>query len=747
MSIGKRRPRVSRAQLRPSAATLSLKQDRQARQRTRAIRLALVVISLLATAAIVHGSGPPFNYRIGERADREIRVNVKEFRIRNQTKTSNERQTAADQVPPSMVNDPAQILELADRLDDLTVTIAKAPRFEELRDTVKAAWKLRPEVFAEIKAAVATPAGKDGLHAQIVAAFRPIARDGVLGAGTLPLNEESSLTLSIREKGEPPSRARTVSRERIIPERMTKPDGAVFQEFRGAFTTPRIGQVLFGLIADKFDGTPTLSFEAEATAVAREAARAAVADHYDTFTKGEVLVEQGQTIGEEQLILLRLEHDEALKALSFGDRARRALGILALVIALYILTGYYACRHESRFVRDPRKIAMICGLVVMAPAAVRLLSMHTWNAELVPVAIAAMIVAIAYNPNFALMVTFTISLLTCVALGTDLAHFLVLMGGTAAGALTLTEVRTRTKLIKVGATASITYFLMTWATGLWLDQPTELVRSDSFWRAGWGLMAGFFLGGSLPFLEGALGIVTGISLLELGDNTHPLLQELVRRAPGTHNHSITVGAIAESAAERIGADALLVRIGAYFHDIGKMLKPHYFVENQVGTANRHAKLAPAMSTLIIIGHVKDGVDLGRQHHLPEPILDLIEQHHGTTLVEYFYFEANRRNGNNPDAPSVPESAFRYPGPRPQTREAAILMVADAVESASRTLSEPTPSRLEGLVSDLIDKRLRDGQFDECGLTLREIAEVRDSLIKSLIGIYHGRVKYPEHRSA
>ncbi len=404
-------------------------------------------------------------------------------------------------------------------------------------------------------------------------------------------------------------------------------------------------------------------------------------------------------------------------------------------------------RHESRFVEDPRKIALICGLVVMVPAAIRLLNMQTWDAELVPVAIATMIVAIAYNPNFALMVTFTVSLLTCVALGTDLAHFLVLMGGTAAGALTLTEVRTRTKLIKVGATAAITYFLMTWATGWWLDRPTDLVRSDSFWRAGWGLMAGFFLGGSLPFLEGALGIVTGISLLELGDNTHPLLQELVRRAPGTHNHSITVGAIAESAAERVGADALLVRIGAYFHDIGKMLKPHYFVENQIGTANRHAKLAPAMSTLIIIGHVKDGVDLGRQHHLPEPILDLIEQHHGTTLVEYFYYEANRRNGSNPDGSSVPESAFRYPGPKPQTKEAAILMVADAVESASRTLSEPTPSRIEGLVSELVDKRLRDGQFDECGLTLREIAEIRESLIKSLIGIYHGRVKYPEHRTA
>ncbi len=747
MSIGKRRLRPSRAQLRPSAATISLKEDRQARQRHRAGRLALVVASLLATAAVVHGSGPPFTYRLGQRADREIRVNVKEFRMRNQTKTSNERQAAADQVPPAMVNDPAPILELADRLDDLTVAISRASRFEDLHDAVRSNWKLRPEIFAAIKSAVAAPADRDRLHAQITSAFRPLVRDGILGAGALPTNEESARILAVRQKGEPRVRARQVALERVIPERMTKPDGAVFQEFCGAFTPPQVGQVLFGLIAEKLDSTPTLTFEAEATASAREDARDRVPDHYDIYTRGEVLVEQGQAIGEEQLILLKLEHERAAELLGLGDRLRRGLGILSLVIALYLLTGYYAYRHETRFVHEPRRIALICGLVLMAPAVVRLLNMHTWDAELVPVAIAAMIVAIAYNPNFALMVTFTISLLTCVTLGTDLAHFLVLMGGTAAGALTLNEVRTRTKLIKVGATAALTYFLMTWATGLWQDQPIELVRSDSFWRAGWGLMAGFFLGGSLPFLEGSLGIVTGISLLELGDNTHPLLQELVRRAPGTHNHSITVGAIAEAAAERIGADALLVRIGAYFHDIGKMLKPHYFIENQVGGTNRHSKLAPAMSTLIIIGHVKDGVDLGRQHHLPEPIIDLIEQHHGTTLVEYFYYEANRRNGNNPDAVAVPESAFRYPGPKPQTREAAILMVADAVESASRTLSEPTPARIEGLVEVLVDKRLRDGQFDECGLTLREIAEIRESLIKSLIGIYHGRVKYPEHRTA
>ncbi|MGO9601731.1 MAG: HD family phosphohydrolase [Isosphaeraceae bacterium] len=746
MSIGKRRPRLPRAQLRSLPSAFG-KQSRLARQRTRLVCLSILAVTVVVTAAIVHGAGPPFTYRLGERPDREIRVRVKEFRIRNQTKTSNERQAAADKVPPSMQNDPAPIKDLANRLDDLTVTIARSSRFENVPETVRTAWKLRPESYLDIKAATDTPQRRDNLHAQLRKAFVPLLQDGVLGPEALPRNEDASPLLAVHGIGDPPAASHLVERDRVVPERIVKTEGPVYRDFVAAFTAPRIGEVLFQLVADRVDGRPTLTYEPEVTARLRDQARSQVEERYDTFSRGDVLVEQGQSIGEEQLILLRMEHEQARKSLSLMERVRRGLGILGLVAALFLLTGYYVYWHEPKIAADLRHVATSCGLIVLSLAVVRLLANQTWNAEVVPVAIGAMVLAIAYNPNFSLIATFGLSVLTCIALGGGIGLFMVVMGGTAAGVLALHEVRTRTKLIKVGATAALGYMTLTWATGLWEHQPLDLVRSDGLWRAGWGLMAGFFLGGSLPFLENAFGIVTGISLLELGDITHPLLQELVRRAPGTHNHSITVGALAEAAAERIGANALLVRIGAYFHDIGKMLKPHYFVENQFGSANRHANLAPAMSTLIIIGHVKDGVDLGRQHHLPEPIIDLIEQHHGTTLVEYFFHEANRRNGANPDGSVVAESAFRYPGPKPQTREAAILMMADCVESASRTLSEPTPSRLEGLASELIDKRLRDGQFDECGLTLREIAEIRDSLIKSLIGIYHGRVKYPEQRTA
>ena len=744
MSFGKRRPKPFRVQLKYFSAN-ALREDRVARQRDRVVRLSVVGLAILVTAALVHGSGPPFSYRLGQRPTRDLRVNVPQFQWRDPIKTNAERQRAADEVPPSMLNDPTALRDLAERLDDLVRTVAKAKRLDDLPKDLQVSWKMTRPLFEDLREASDTPERREDLRRRLVKAFEPLIRDGVLGPGVLPRQEESSRNFSIRTLEQSTLDAHVVSLDRVLRERLTKPDGLVPREFVEAFSNPRLGQGLFTLVAEKIAGTPTLTYEADLTAARREEARESVKDVFVTYKRGDVLIEQDREIREEHLMLLRKEHATAVDSIGLEGKVRRAASGLALVAALFTLLGVYTNRHEPKIAADVKRIMMVCGLVVATMGLVRLLAPQPWDAELVPVAITAMILAIAYNPYFALIVTFGLCILTTLTTGGGIGYFIILMGGTAAGILTLNDVRTRTKLIKVGATAALGYASLTWAAGLWQNQAIGLIASDSLWRAGWGLMAGFFLGGSLPFVETAFGIVTGISLLELGDITHPLLQELVRRAPGTHNHSITVGTIAEAAAERIKANALLVRVGAYFHDIGKMLKPHYFVENQVGSASRHANLAPAMSTLIIIGHVKDGVDLGRQHHLPEPIIDLIEQHHGTTLVEFFYHEAHRRNGQNPDSSAVQESAFRYPGPRPRSKEAAILMLSDCVESASRTLSEPTPARIEGLVRDLIDKRLRDGQFDECGLTLREIGEIRESLIKSIIGIYHVRVKYPEQR--
>ncbi len=268
---------------------------------------------------------------------------------------------------------------------------------------------------------------------------------------------------------------------------------------------------------------------------------------------------------------------------------------------------------------------------------------------------------------------------------------------------------------------------------------------DALWYAGGAGLAGLFMTALLPFLEQLFDIQTDISLLELSDANHPLLKELVQRAAGTYNHSINVASIAEAAADSIGANGLLCRVGAYFHDVGKLRKPEYFIENQSGGVNKHDELVPTMSTLVIIAHVKDGAEIARSHRLPKRILDLIEQHHGTTLVEYFYRRATQQNEESENGTQIDESDFRYPGPKPQTPEAAVMMLADAVESASRALREPTPARLESLVREIAKKRLDDGQFDQCSITLEQLNTIQKSLIKSLNAMYHARVQYPDQQ--
>ena len=309
------------------------------------------------------------------------------------------------------------------------------------------------------------------------------------------------------------------------------------------------------------------------------------------------------------------------------------------------------------------------------------------RAEIVPVLIFGMTCAIAYKRELALLLAVSLLIFLGLVRGYSLAEFVVLVGATSAAIMLLGRIRSRSKLIKVGFFTGVVTIALSLITGLLEGQSLGQPLWNGALRNGlWAFVAGFFVTGLLPFIESVFGVLTDISLLELGDPSHPLLQELVRRAPGTYNHSINVASIAEAAAEAIGARRLLVRVGAYFHDIGKMLKPGYFVENQGSDVNRHDSLVPAMSTLIIIAHVKDGADLARQHHVPEPVIDFIEQHHGTTLVEYFYRRASQQCETNPNGGGVDEESFRYPGPKPQTREAAVLMLSDAVESAARRWS-------------------------------------------------------------
>lgn len=466
----------------------------------------------------------------------------------------------------------------------------------------------------------------------------------------------------------------------------------------------------------------------------------------EKYPRGMLLVPRGEAIQERQLDLLKEEHQAYLDSLSSKDHWYRAVALFLIFSLQTALVVMYVARFQTALAQSMSMIAGVCVLIFATIVLATVLSPPPWNALLLPMTFTAMVLTLAYNPQFALLMTFALELALTVVLGTNVDHLLIHMGGMATAILSLRHVRTRTQIVQVASAAGVVYFITTFAMGLLTEQTWSLTFADAFRYFVWGSLAGFLLTGLLPLVERAFSFVTDISLLELADGSHPLLQELVRRAPGTYTHSMTVATLAEASADAIGANPLLVRVGSYFHDIGKMLKPHYFIENQSGE-NRHDALEPALSTLVIIGHVKDGVALAQQYHLPRPIIDSIAQHHGTTLVEYFYREAMRIQESSGQGSVDLEACFRYPGPKPQTREQGILMISDAVESTSRSLANPTPGSLRKLVHDLLMKRLLDGQFEESGLTLTELHMIEEALSKSLIALFHARIKYPEAEPA
>ncbi len=498
---------------------------------------------------------------------------------------------------------------------------------------------------------------------------------------------------------------------------------------------------------------PTLSVNDARTKEAMDKAQNSVADIFVEYSKGQPLAKADQPLDHQHMALLRLENANAV---AVGQRPILQSIARAVTVTSLIFVGLLLCGIHMRY-RQSGPLARLTRLIVLLLMAVTTVALARWagladdwpHSELAPVFAFGAVMVIVYQQELALLMSGVVAMVVVLATGYGLSEFVLLMGVTTAAVLNLGRIRSRSKLPYVGLFAGVVAVLLRLGAGIIDDQPFNgwLLRDAAF-SGLWAVVAILFVYGLLPFIENFFGVLTDLSLLELGNVAHPLLQELVRRAPSTYNHSITVGSIAEAAAESIHARGLLVRMGAYFHDIGKMLKPDYFAENQGPDENRHETFTPSMSTLVIIAHIKDGADLARQHRLPQPIIDLIAQHHGTTRVEFFYGLATEQQQQaDPNGSEVDESNYRYPGPKPQTKEAAVLMLADTVESASRTLVDPAPARIESLVRELAEHRLHGGQFDESGLTLRELRTIEKSMVMSLISIYHGRIKYPEQKTA
>lgn len=505
----------------------------------------------------------------------------------------------------------------------------------------------------------------------------------------------------------------------------------------------------------RHDIAPSFTFDEDATRVAQDAAAAAVSPKYVDYKEGHIIYTRGDVLSPTQLALLAAEFDAFRTNTPAATRWLERLGILGIVaVVTLVIFGYFA-RFQSPVLANPSRllsiILVMLGLLALtvvtsaaAPIALLILGVA-------PTLLLGIILVVVYGQRVSMTVGALYAVLVCLALKVDIGFYVVLICGLGASVWQLREIRDRNRLIHAGAITGITIGVAAVMLSLMerslVDGFIKFTLIDALGGAGSGLVVGIFMLGILSSVERIFNVTTGLTLVELRDPKSRLLRELQHRAPGTWNHSLMVANIAEAAADAIGADSLLAYVGALYHDIGKMNKPAYFVENQVDGQNRHEKLSPAMSLLIIVGHVKDGIEMAREEGLPRPLHHFIEAHHGTTLVEYFYHVAKERAESGDTGEHVAEVEYRYPGPGPRTKEVAILMLADAVESASRTMSDPTPSRIEQLVRGLGQKRLLDHQFDDCDLTLRELRTIEDSIIKSLCAIHHTRISYPKDETS
>lgn len=496
---------------------------------------------------------------------------------------------------------------------------------------------------------------------------------------------------------------------------------------------------------------PNLTFNQRETESRRESARESVKPVFFKVKKGEMLVREGERIGPEHLLKLTEE-----------NRPRRGMDLIGRVPAMAILIGVllsvlYVVAAQS-LKKDARHLlfsgVMIFSMFVfmwvysfVAEEVARGFPLFSSTALLfaMPVAFGTMLIAIFQGMGVAVVASLIISVLASLLTDGRAEFFIYFLINSLAAAWGVRNCNERVVLIKTGLKVGLINVLLSLSVqtvyGSFYSADTVIGVAAGFMG---GVLAGIIATGILPLVEVSFGFTTDIKLLELGNLDQPPLRELMVQAPGTYHHSVIISNMVEATAKAIHANPLLAKVSAYYHDIGKIRKPLYFIENQMGGENKHEKLAPSMSSLILISHVKDGVELAKEQRLGREIIDIIQQHHGTNLISYFYHKAQERvltkSGKVSD---VKEEDFRYPGAKPQTKEAGLVMLADMVEAASRSLIDPTPARIQGMVQKIINKVFSDGQLDECELTLKDLHEIAKGFNKSLSGIFHQRIEYPD----
>lgn len=419
------------------------------------------------------------------------------------------------------------------------------------------------------------------------------------------------------------------------------------------------------------------------------------------------------------------------------------IGLLLYLFSIFMFAILFFKIFYSEIFNQPRQIILMeIIIILMLLLIISIETTQTLSKYLIPTAAASILLTILLNPEVALVNIFIIGLIAGIIGNFSLDGFFVCMVGGIAGIYSSRQVRNRKDLNRSGLYVLVANIVSITAVSLLTGESFTRLGINIGWGAGNALISVIIASGLLPIFESLFGITTSIRLLELGDFNQPLLKKLMLDAPGTYHHSLMVGNLVDNACEKIGANPLLSRVGAYYHDIGKMNNPHYFIENQMHARDNHKNLKPNISALILKRHVKDGLTMAEENKLDKVIKDFIVQHHGTTLIEFFYKKGLKETKNKS---AVDKKEYRYPGPRPRTKEAGVLMLADSVEAACRVLDEPTYSRISGLVTKIINNKFIDEQLSHCNITLSNLEDIQKSFTKSLSSIYHSRIEYPEDK--
>ncbi|MBQ1455016.1 MAG: HDIG domain-containing protein [Thermoguttaceae bacterium] len=727
-------------------------------------KLVTIVITALVVCVITQSWDPPFEFRLGDAPDRNIDCTTR-FSIFVPLKTQQARLEARLDALHVYVNDPSRLTQFKAQLINTVQAVITAPSFDEMSPEVRALWaKFLPpgtedadakENFALFQTSIeerdADESGDAGLKRLMVTideAFRPFETNGILLKlhGIREGNQERVL---VYDAGSSPESAREVWVNDILIGNAGLVSDLIDRDY-----PQEVSRLLMQWIRSEM--VETLSEDPAATLKEQNKAEAEVQPVEDVYEPGQTLLKAGHPIDQNSFDLLRKEYRAMIQERSAIDRGLRFFGVFGFLFVVLVLVSVFM--HMGHHRDGQLKIATRTSffffflLMMVTIGLGRLIQVisenRLGNPEIIPLLIVAAGFSIAFSLGIAISSTLVIILTLTLSGSFDLTDFLTIAAMSSVVICVVHDLRRREQIVYSAAMGGLVALILTLMSGLFRADrvPIDLFPRACF-RFFWAIVAGFMTAGLQPFIERWFHILTPIRLMELGNPDNPLLARLKTLAPATYTHSVNVSEIASAAARAIGARDELVRVGALYHDIGKMTRPEYFTENLVkGEESPHAKLRPQMSAQIIANHVYDGVEIARSYKLPQEIIDLMAQHHGTTFAGRLFYENACKQAEG-DASQMPdEKSFRYRGPKPQTRETGILMLSDIAESACRSLPGATPEKIHEKIHGLVKERMDDGSLDETCLTVGEVRQIENSLINSIIAIQHKRIPYTSPES-